>query len=357
MKLTSLEEDFRQIGMPEGTRSASRTGANAPSDLTLMESDLASRYGSSGRGSALARVRALAEGKVPPRAAGGRAPTRAGRSTGRVNRAAIQESVRRFDGMLRRPGPGNEALRTVTEGSRRVRTLVNEVNTLVNEMHQFDRQESVRGWANVAVIAELLARKTERMGRALGENSLMGVSQTMRKLGNKASIVTDALKEGRNVPNLGPRFNQAMRYVVSGAGLVASLTEGPNAPIPPMAPQRPMGGQVPPDPNAMGMEGEDPMAGMGGAPLPTQGAPGMGMEGEDPMAGMGGAPPVPGTPDPNDPLGMGPPAHEAMGDDDRVPYNRGADNPDLDQDDPLSEEDPMPGDDEDPAADPLGMTQ
>jgi len=120
-------------------------------------------------------------------------------------------------------GPGNEALRTVTEGSRRGRTLVNEVNTLVNEMHQFDRQESVRGWANVAVIAELLARKTERMGRALGENSLMGVSQTMRKLGNKASIVTDALKEGRNVPNLGPRFNQAMRYVVSGAGLVACI--------------------------------------------------------------------------------------------------------------------------------------
>jgi hypothetical protein len=77
------------------------------------------------------------------------------------------------------------------------------------------------------------------------------------------------------------------------------------------------------------------------------------MEGEDPMAGMGGAPPVP---DPNDPLGMGPPAHEAMGDDDRVPYNRGADDPDLDQDDPLSEEEPPP-DEEDPSADPLGMGQ
>lgn len=354
MNLTSLEEDFQAIGLPNGAR-APRTGASVPSDLTLMESNLAGRYGGSGRGGALAKMRALAEGRTPPRQGGGRTQPSVGRTPARVNRTGIQECVRRFDSVLTRPGPGHESLRTVTEGSQRVRNLVNEVNNLVNEMHQFDRQESVRGWANVSVIAELLARKTERMGRALGEENLVRVASTMRTLGAKAAKITDALKEGRNVPNIGPRFNQAMRYVVAGAGLVASLTEGPDAPIPPMAPPRPMGagGAVPPDPNAMGGEG---MAPMGGAPMPTQGAPGMGMEGDDPMAGMGGAPPVPGAPDPNDPLGMGPPAHEAMSDDDRVPYNQGADDPDLDPDDPLSEEEPPP-DEEDPSADPLGMGQ
>lgn len=353
MKLTSLEEDFRAIGMP-GTPAPSRRGA---SDLTLMESQLAARFGSSSKGT-LARMRALSEGRTPP--AAGRTPTGT-RSTpratrgGRVNVQAVQESVRAFHTHVAKAGQGSTALRTVTEGSARVRNLVQEVNNLVSEIHQFDRQEAVRAWANVAVISELLARRTERMGRAIHENALTGVSATMRALSGKATKITEALKEGRQVPNLGPRFNQAMRYVVSGTGLLARLTEGPDAPFPAAAP-RPMGAPAaPPDPNAMGMEGDDPLA--MGAPMPTQGGPGMGMEADDPMgAPPMGAPPMGGAPDPNDPLGMGPTAHEAMSDDDRVPYNRGAERPELDQDDPLEEGDDDPENPEEPEEDPLGMT-
>jgi hypothetical protein len=225
----------------------------------------------------------------------------------------------------------------------RVSALAEEVRTTVGGLSAVNVFEATKGFANISVISELLARKIHRMGKAVNEQSLLNTARTLTTLAERAAGVATQLKGYRHMPSLQSpalveKFNQGMAVMLAGTHLYAALTEGEGAPFP-MKPAAP-GAPAP---------GADPFA---GSPTPTQavegGDPGMG---DDPFAGPMN-PAMPG------PAGTGAPgAHqEGMSQGDRDPMANGAMNPDLDSDPTAEGAAPMGGGDSDPLGLGLGVT-
>lgn len=379
--LGSLEEDFKAIGLNPGSTRA-QTGAavneGVAQGLSLMEETLAKRFGAGqSRSRTLARIN---ESRTPGRApqTQGRAPqTRPAQSRGpsRGQLRAVAESLNTFNTRIRSPLRRASGL-AQNEGIDRVRAMLEDVRAVVSELSTVRSRDAVTGFANIAVISEMLARRTSKIATRLGSRKLAEGARVMSNLATVTGRIAKRLNEKADaMPNfrsakLNERFSQAMGVMTAGIDLYSSLTEGPDAiaPLKPAAPGAaplgaPMAGAPAPgmDPLAMPpAEGMDPLAdpsmGMGTPPAP-------GVEGMGGMDGMGGAP------DPNDPLGLGlggaqpaaggappkkPGSMESMADGDRVPMGHGAEDPDLDGDlmdgtDPLS----MGGDED--GTDPLGM--
>lgn len=347
--LSSLDEDMKAIGLgPVSTRGgAPRQAASTDTELGLLESRLAAKYGGGGRLRMLARMNSLVEG-APSRGRQGQAPSR-------NRRAAVLEGLKGYHQTLAVPRPVPAALNLMA-GSSRTAALAENVRRMVASLHEVNRNEATKAWANVALISETFRRRITRMGRAIGEQRLVDVGAQFGRLADKSAIIAKGLKEGRTVRNLPAMFSQAMGYVLAGSQLYAGLTEGAEAPFP-VTPGKPgiPGLAMPPGQTP---EGADPMGGdpmgtdpMGGS-VPTQG-----VEGADPMAdpnadplGLGGGAPG-GLPKPPKP---GMPGMPQEGLDPDAPFYQGADDPDLDQDEGAG----MPGltgDGADGDADPLGL--
>lgn len=373
--LGSLEEDFKAIGLnPSSTRAQSGSAVNegAPQGLSLLEQKLAQQFGgAANRSRTLGRINESRQPQTRAPQTQNRAPARGGRGPSRSQLQAVSESLDAFNARIRAPlrrAPGLAQ----NEGIDRVRAMLEDVRSVVSELSTVRSRDAVTGFANIAVISEMLARRTNKIATRLGSRKLAEGARVMSSLANVTGKIAKRLNEKvATMPNfksvkLNERFSQAMGVLTAGIDLYSSLTEGPDAiaPLKPAAPgAAPLGAPMPGAP-APGMdplamppeEGMDPLA-----------DPSMGM-GTPPAPGVEGMGAMPGAPDPNDPLGLGlgapapapagqppkPGSMESMADGERVPMGHGGEDPDLDGDlmdgnDPLS----MGGDDDE--NDPLGL--
>jgi len=75
----------------------------------------------------------------------------------------------------------------------RVASLLNEVSELTNGIHRAKRAEHIQGFANIALISEMLSRRFKSISMEFAEGNLFKVSGAMTRLSEQASDVAIAL--------------------------------------------------------------------------------------------------------------------------------------------------------------------
>jgi hypothetical protein len=75
----------------------------------------------------------------------------------------------------------------------RVAKLLSEVNDIIGGIHRAKRQEQIKGFANVAVVSEMLSRRFNSIAMGLSEGTLYKVAGAMKRLGEQASDMAVAL--------------------------------------------------------------------------------------------------------------------------------------------------------------------
>lgn len=77
----------------------------------------------------------------------------------------------------------------------RVASLLEEVAAVVGDIRRAQKEEQIKGFANVAMIAEHLSSKFRGWGMALSEGGLFKVSRQMRKLAEDAAAMAQKIDE------------------------------------------------------------------------------------------------------------------------------------------------------------------
>lgn len=111
--------------------------------------------------------------------------------------AKFQEAVRAPTRATRYPRTSAAPRRTARTESRapnsRIEALTEDVNRIVGKIGKVGRRESVRGFANVALIAEMLGRAFSTFGRELNDMAMLKASHAMNRLAEEAADVATAV--------------------------------------------------------------------------------------------------------------------------------------------------------------------
>jgi len=194
--LTSLTEDLKDIGLfnetddqeqdapkpdPEGGE-VSDEGEETPVDEPDEPKDAAEAFDFI---ASRAQEFLASHG---PKAAKPDAPAPAQTSESRLQRLA--------DGRLYEDAPTGAP----TSHSNRAQSLLEEVNEIVTGIKRSRREEQIKGFANIAVIAETLGKRFTAWGMEISERGMYEVGQQMKKLSEQAADTALALDQGEEPP-------------------------------------------------------------------------------------------------------------------------------------------------------------
>jgi len=96
-------------------------------------------------------------------------------------------------GRLRRLSEGKIHGRRKSSAARKhdnkITALLEDVSGIVGDIHRVRREERIKGFAKIAVIAEMLSRRFHNWGMSLSEGNLYKVGDVMRKLHEQAADI------------------------------------------------------------------------------------------------------------------------------------------------------------------------
>jgi hypothetical protein len=94
------------------------------------------------------------------------------------------------------------AKRPVKTGVSKIDSLLEEVGALVGDINRSKKVEKIEGFANIAVIAEMLQRRFRMIGMALSEGNIYRVADQMKKLSEQAGDMAIGM-DGGEEPKVG----------------------------------------------------------------------------------------------------------------------------------------------------------
>ena len=88
------------------------------------------------------------------------------------------------------------AKRPVKTGVSKIDALLEEVGSIVGDLNRTKKVERIEGFANIAVIAEMLQRRFRMIGMALSEGNIYRVADQMKKLSEQAGDMAIGMDGG-----------------------------------------------------------------------------------------------------------------------------------------------------------------
>lgn len=135
--------------------------------------------------------------------------------------ASVMEAVARTRGL--KPRQKTQESAPVS----RAASLIEEVNAIMESIDDSHRNEAVKAFANVGIIAEMLHRGFAEFAEAYEDEDLNATSQALSELSENASDIAAALEEGEEVEReaLEAEFRAQMEALVNGLDLYSDVVE------------------------------------------------------------------------------------------------------------------------------------
>lgn len=106
----------------------------------------------------------------------------------------------------------------------RVNVLLEEVQSIVNNVNSTQRKDAMKSFAQISMISEMLSRGFNRFAKALGEQDLRGVARTYKALSEESGIVALNIKGGKSISKLDETFNGHMGVLLQGLDLYEDIS-------------------------------------------------------------------------------------------------------------------------------------
>ena len=118
--------------------------------------------------------------------------------------------------------------RPLVSGLERVNKMIESVESLVGQINDRPRQESVRTFAHISLVGDKLCRAFNLFSESAGDKNLAKISKGLGLMSEDAALATKNLSEGDKPAHYSEQFNENMEFLISSLKLFNEITESIN---------------------------------------------------------------------------------------------------------------------------------